>query len=666
MKLKTRLSFKSKLLYFVLIFAAFACNLPAGTVEDLAEGLASIDFFVATSGVDTNDCQTRETACRSLTRAIAVVNGLPENPLTIIHIAPGTYDEIYDLQINKSMNLIGDEGVIVNLLPTPGVPDSTSSFFVNPPAEATVRFEGLSIQGGDIGIIVQGGRFELSRVVMRNSMTTAVYSNNVVANILIQNSEFLNIGNAPIVTRGAGVSVTLRATDIYNNRGTAIMNYGSTFILDGVRIFNNNAANNSVSAIFNSFEGANRDSSLGNVSISSSAIYENTSIGGVEASVAILNEGGLLEVLNSTISSNSGTGIHNAHFDAETRLTHVTVVNHPAIGINGGSNTVRLVNSLVVYNGRDCEMRTFGAAPRSEGDRSENNIDSDNTCIDFNATERAAWDFYPGVDSVLSGEGVHRLETDSPAVDAVDCILPADQRGVARPQGLRCDVGAYELEPTLGEPPLVPTSTPLALIQVTATVGATLPAVPTQVASSATPLSAFVRVHTDANCRFGPDTVYSVITSFKKGTELPVEGRNANNTWWRIPIGGGQNCWISASLVETFGPVTSLPVVPAPPTPVPTSTSQASNPTAPVQLLYENVVCNGQVYNISLRWTDTANNEQGFRVYRNGSLVTTLGPNSTQYTDSPPYGGPYTYAVEAYNAAGTSAQATITEPGCIP
>lgn len=666
MKLKTRLSFKSKLLYFVLIFAAFACNLPAGTVEDLAEGLASIDFFVATSGVDTNDCQTRETACRSLTRAIAVVNGLPENPLTIIHIAPGTYDEIYDLQIIKSMNLIGDEGVIVNLLPTPGVSDSTSSFFVNPPAEATVRFEGLSIQGGDIGIIVQGGRFELNRVVMRNSMTNAVYSNNVVANILIQNSEFLNIGNAPIVTRGAGVSVTLRATDIYNNRGTAIMNYGSTFILDGVRIFNNNAANNSVSAIFNSFEGANRDSSLGNVSISSSAIYENTSIGGVEASVAILNEGGLLEVLNSTISSNSGTGIHNAHFDAETRLTHVTVVNHPAIGINGGSNTVRLVNSLVVYNGRDCEMRTFGAAPRSEGDRSENNIDSDNTCIDFNATERAAWDFYPGVDSVLSGEGVHRLETDSPAVDAVDCILPADQRGVARPQGLRCDVGAYELEPTLGEPPLVPTSTPLALIQVTATVGATLPAVPTQVASPATPSSAFVRVHTDANCRFGPDTVYSVITSFKKGTELPVEGRNANNTWWRIPIGGGQNCWISASLVETFGPVTSLPVAPAPPTPVPTSTSQASNPTAPVQLFYENVVCNGQVYNIPLRWTDTANNEQGFRVYRNGSLVTTLGPNSTQYTDSPPYGGPYTYAVEAYNAAGTSAQATITEPGCIP
>jgi len=96
--IKTQLS---RLLYFVLIFAAFACNLPAGTVEDLAEGLASIDFFVATSGVDTNDCQTRETACRSLTRAIAVVNGLPENPLTIIHIAPGTYDEIYDLQINK-------------------------------------------------------------------------------------------------------------------------------------------------------------------------------------------------------------------------------------------------------------------------------------------------------------------------------------------------------------------------------------------------------------------------------------------------------------------------------------------------------------------------------------------------------------------------------------
>ena len=33
----------------------------------------------------------------------------------------------------------------------------------------------------------------------------------------------------------------------------------------------------------------------------------------------------------------------------------------------------------------------------------------------------------------------------SPAIDAAACRLPVDQRGVARPQGLRCDIGAYEL-----------------------------------------------------------------------------------------------------------------------------------------------------------------------------------------------------------------------------
>jgi uncharacterized protein YraI len=461
---------------------------------------------------------------------------------------------------------------------------------------------------------------------------------------------------------------------MHDNNGTAILNYGSTVILDRVRMFNN-TSNHAVSAIYNSFEGAGRSGSLGHVSISNSAIYGNTNnIVGPE-NYAIKNDGGLLEITNSTLSGNTGTGIFNAHFDSKTILTHVTIANHPVVGIIGQGNTVKLVNSLIVYNGRDCEMYTFGAPPRAEGDRSENNIDTDNTCIDVNAAERAAWDFYPGVDSVLGADGTHALQADSPAVDAVDCILPTDQRGVARPQGLRCDIGAYELQ-LLGEPPLVPTSTPLAIVQETTTAVAPLPAVPTQISISATPaLNPFVRFITGANCRSGPGTVYSVITALQAGKEAPAEGRNNDNTWWWILAGGNTRCWVSAITVEVFGPVSSLPVIPAPPTPIPTSTSQppASTattalqpPSAPVQLFYENVVCNGQAYNVPLRWTDTAGNEEGFRVYRNGTLISTFGANSTKYTDSPPYGGPYTYAVESYNSAGTSAQATVNEPGCIP
>jgi hypothetical protein len=42
------------------------------------------------------------------------------------------------------------------------------------------------------------------------------------------------------------------------------------------------------------------------------------------------------------------------------------------------------------------------------------------------------------------------LQTGSPAIDAIlksACPLTIDQRGVHRPQGPRCDIGAYERVP---------------------------------------------------------------------------------------------------------------------------------------------------------------------------------------------------------------------------
>jgi hypothetical protein len=44
------------------------------------------------------------------------------------------------------------------------------------------------------------------------------------------------------------------------------------------------------------------------------------------------------------------------------------------------------------------------------------------------------------------------LRLGSPAIDAGDdsACPPSDQRGVPRPQGFACDIGAYELAPKLG------------------------------------------------------------------------------------------------------------------------------------------------------------------------------------------------------------------------
>ncbi len=65
---------------------------------------------------------------------------------------------------------------------------------------------------------------------------------------------------------------------------------------------------------------------------------------------------------------------------------------------------------------------------------------------------------------------------------------------------------------------------------------------------------------------------------------------------------------------------------------------------------------------IRLYWTDNSGNEEGFRMYRNGVQVATVGANTTTYTFSGlSCGTSYTLGVAAYNASGgTSSQSSTT------
>ena len=85
---------------------------------------------------------------------------------------------------------------------------------------------------------------------------------------------------------------------------------------------------------------------------------------------------------------------------------------------------------------------------------------------------------------------------------------------------------------------------------------------------------------------------------------------------------------------------------------------------APGKLAVSEQVCTDQAYTVTLSWTDVTGND-GYRVFRDGSQIATLGGNATSYTDSPPSSGPFTYGVEAYSAAGVSPRPTVNEPGCV-
>ena len=64
-----------------------------------------------------------------------------------------------------------------------------------------------------------------------------------------------------------------------------------------------------------------------------------------------------------------------------------------------------------------------------------------------------------------------------------------------------------------------------------------------------------------------------------------------------------------------------------------------------------------------IEWIDKADNELGYRIYRNGEMIVELGANTTKYTDlfSAGQGQPANYAIEAYNDGGASGKITFSE-----
>ncbi|MCF7875439.1 fibronectin type III domain-containing protein [Candidatus Bipolaricaulota bacterium] len=73
---------------------------------------------------------------------------------------------------------------------------------------------------------------------------------------------------------------------------------------------------------------------------------------------------------------------------------------------------------------------------------------------------------------------------------------------------------------------------------------------------------------------------------------------------------------------------------------------------------------------IRLTWNDNSDNEDGFRIYRNGKKIAELGPNTTSYVDTGlNEDTSYTYKISSYNKAGESSFSSgleLTTPVEVP
>ncbi|MFN8622727.1 MAG: choice-of-anchor Q domain-containing protein [Chloroflexota bacterium] len=210
----------------------------------------------------------------------------------------------------------------------------------------------------------------------------------------------------------------------------------------------------------------------GTLTVRSSTISGNLTEGAESQGAGIYNEGtdtnighntiGSLTLENTTISGNDageaagqGGGLFADPYVAKTDLTFVSIVANQA-RTGGGlylKASASLVATLVTDNTGALASPDCYSTGTIDADRSF--IGAVDGCTisgagDFNLTGTTASPLPAGIGSLSANGGptdTHALLNTSVAIDGAaytPCPLGKDQRGVSRPQGLTCDIGAFE------------------------------------------------------------------------------------------------------------------------------------------------------------------------------------------------------------------------------
>lgn len=158
----------------------------------------------------------------------------------------------------------------------------------------------------------------------------------------------------------------------------------------------------------------------------------------------------------------------------------------------------------------------------------------------------------------------------------------------------------------------------------------------------------------NTNCRSGPSTNYKIVTTIPAGTSVQIVGQYSGGTYWIVTAPDSKGpCWILGELGKVTGNTSALPPI------TPAATQARGVPARPAYFFYQ-YECPAGNLTTTLTWSDSSNNEAGFRIYRYDVLIAELPANSTSYTDVTyiPPGSSITYSVTAFNDSGESALRT--------
>jgi CSLREA domain-containing protein len=429
---------------YLFFIAALATGLALGVVPVHVAHAATFTVNSTADAVDANPgdgvCVTAAGKC-TLRAAIMESNALPGDDT--ITLPTGTY--------TLTIPGTGEDAAATGDL------DITGNLTINGADAATTIIDGNGSMLGD-----------------RVFHITGVFTVNI-SDVTIQNG---NVGNGDV---GGGISsfgiLTLTNSKVINNTafdgGGLINSPSGTLLLNNTIVSGNTATfgggifqgpetqpvqvsgmliliNSTVTsntAIF----GSGISNSSGIVTLDKSTVRNNT-----DGSTIFNFNGGILTLNNSTISNNNTSDIGGIRNDSGTVTLNNSTISNNTGNLSGGISNVDTVNLRNTILAGNLSQEPFPDCRGTLISQGYNLIQHTSGCIIGGDTTGNLIGMDPMLGPLQDNGGptfTHALLPGSPAINAGNPASPGsggnaceatDQRGVARPQDARCDIGAFE------------------------------------------------------------------------------------------------------------------------------------------------------------------------------------------------------------------------------
>lgn len=406
----------------------------AGAVSPMS---AQGDPLIVTKTADMND-GVCDTDC-SLREAMIIANTLP-GPDTII-LPAGTY--------TLTIAGAGENAA------TTGDLDITDSVTITGAGASDTIIDGNGFVLNDrVFHVIRAGTVTISGITIRNGVSSGIGGAIPVGAGIRNDGSVLNITRSILTNNTGGGAIANRAEGILTIADTVIVSNSSGAGGGGIFSFS------------------------GTITVTGSVIISNITSGADVAGGGIAILSGDLTIMNSTLSDNRATGDGGgiAVLGGSLSLNNVTIANNTADNDNDGAgdgggvavapgNTVVFRNTIIGGNTDRGEQ-----APDCSGtleSRGYNLISAAAGCTIEGITDGNLIGVDPRLGTLRNNGGdtlTHALLPGSPAIEGGNPLPPGssedacevtDQRGVPRPQWVRCDIGAFEFVPNKLYLPLI-------------------------------------------------------------------------------------------------------------------------------------------------------------------------------------------------------------------